>query len=324
MNDVSGSSLSAVPTALILFSHGSLLCGAGETLRRHAERLAAREPGRYRAVEIGYLNYSDPPFETAVERCRAAGARRLVVAPYFLVAGKFVLTDLPRRIDENRRRFPELEFALADAILGAPAMADAILEMAAAARPPSRWRDDLNAAPDYCQARPACPLYESPACPKGPNAAPRPATAPASPAAESPAEATDGAGVPGPVPDPGTALLVMIHGSPRPESNDDVFAILDQVRARGLYAQVRAGFMECNEPDIPTAIDQCVAGGARRVIAVPYFLHTGKHVANDLPGLLEEARARHPRVEFLMGSYVGTSPRVTEILAQRAQAAQPA
>ena len=118
-------------------------------------------------------------------------------------------------------------------------------------------------------------------------------------------------------------LSPVTQSTPR-QVSEGARAILDQVRARRLFGQVRAGFMECNEPDIPTAIDQCVAEGARRVIAVPYFLHTGKHVANDLPGLLEEARARHPRIEFLMSSYVGTSCRVTEILQQRARAAQPA
>ncbi len=306
--------------ALILFSHGSLLCGAGETLRRHAERIAEQQGDLYRTVEVGYLNYSEPPFETAVERCRAAGARQIFVAPYFLVSGKFVKLDLPARIEENRARFPELEFFLADAVLDSPDMADAILEKADEARPPERWRDDLNSAPDFCQARSDCPLYETPSCPRGPNAAPRAADSTANSASVA-REKTPTPTAP-PADSASTALLVMVHGSPRPESNTDVYTILERVRATRRYGQVQAGFMECNEPDIPTAIDQCVAGGAQRVIAVPYFLHTGKHVANDLPGLLETACGRHPRVEILMSSYVGTSPRVTAVLEARAQQAR--
>ncbi len=114
------------------------------------------------------------------------------------------------------------------------------------------------------------------------------------------------------------ALLVMVHGSPRPVANEDMFRVVDVVKARGEFAIVQVGFMECNTPTIPDAIDACIAEGAARITAVPYFLHTGTHVADDLPTLLEEARERHPHVQFAMGRYLGASPRLTDILADRA------
>ena len=118
-----------------------------------------------------------------------------------------------------------------------------------------------------------------------------------------------------------TALLVMVHGSPRPIANQEMFRVVEEVKARGMFDFVHVGFMECNEPNIPDAVDACVAQGAEKVIAVPYFLHTGTHVADDLPTLLEGAQQRHPGVLFQMGRYLGASPRLTEILASRAQAA---
>ena len=63
--------------------------------------------------------------------------------------------------------------------------------------------------------------------------------------------------------------------------------MVERVRARGLFAHVEVGFMELNEPEIPEAIERCVEAGAQKVIAVPYFLHAGTHVADDLPGLLD-------------------------------------
>jgi sirohydrochlorin ferrochelatase len=117
-----------------------------------------------------------------------------------------------------------------------------------------------------------------------------------------------------------TALLIMVHGSPRPEANADMFRVADLVRERRVFDLVEVGFMECNAPDIPTAIQTCIEQGAARIVAVPYFLHTGTHVADDLPGLLEDAQAHHPHVEFAMGRYLGASPRLTAILAARAQA----
>jgi sirohydrochlorin ferrochelatase len=115
-----------------------------------------------------------------------------------------------------------------------------------------------------------------------------------------------------------TALLFMVHGSPRAAANNQMYQVLEVVKARPDFDIVEAGFMECNEPTIPEAIESCIAQGAGRVVAVPYFLHTGTHVADDLPTLLDEAQARHPGIEFAMGRYIGASPRLTDILADRA------
>ncbi len=119
-----------------------------------------------------------------------------------------------------------------------------------------------------------------------------------------------------------TALLVMVHGSPRPIANADMHRVTEVVRERGVYDLVEAGFMECNEPTIPDAIDSCIAQGADEVIAVPFFLHTGTHVADDLPTLIEEAMRRHPDVKFRMGDYLGRSERLTDILSDRTIAAE--
>jgi sirohydrochlorin ferrochelatase len=118
-----------------------------------------------------------------------------------------------------------------------------------------------------------------------------------------------------------TALLVLVHGSPRPVANEAMFRVVEEVKTRGVFDHVQVGFMECNEPTIPDGVDACAAAGAERVVAVPYFLHTGTHVADDLPTLLEEAQERHPHIQFQMGRYIGASPLLTDILAQRALAA---
>jgi sirohydrochlorin ferrochelatase len=115
------------------------------------------------------------------------------------------------------------------------------------------------------------------------------------------------------------ALLVLVHGSPRAVANEPMFHVVEEVRRRNVYPIVEVGFMECNEPDIPTAIESCIAQGAEEIVAVPYFLHTGNHVADDLPTFLEEAQARHPAVAFRMSDFLGRSPRLTEILADRAR-----
>ncbi|HSH80488.1 MAG TPA: CbiX/SirB N-terminal domain-containing protein, partial [Herpetosiphonaceae bacterium] len=50
---------------------------------------------------------------------------------------------------------------------------------------------------------------------------------------------------------------------------------------------------------------------------VPYFLHLGNHVANDLPALLEQAQAQHPDVEFWMGDFLGQDALVADVIRDR-------
>ena len=114
------------------------------------------------------------------------------------------------------------------------------------------------------------------------------------------------------------ALLVLVHGTPRPVANAEMFQVIEDIRARGVFGAVEAGFMECNAPSIPEAIEALVSRGATEIIAVPYFLHTGTHVCDDLPTLLEEGMVRHPETVFRLGDYLGLSPVLTAILKERA------
>lgn len=152
--------------ATVLFSHGSLLCGAGEALRAHAERLRAQ--GITPLVAVGYLNYSEPPFLDAVAECVEAGATRVFVTPYFLVPGYFVKVDLPKAVAQAQARFPKVEFVVAEAIGFDERLADALIESANAAVGPEGWREDLQRASQFCRANPQCPLFGTPNCPKQP------------------------------------------------------------------------------------------------------------------------------------------------------------
>ena len=152
--------------ALILFSHGSLLCGAGEALDAHAERL--RASGEWPLVTVGYMNYSEPTFADAVALCMASGATRIVVLPFFLVPGYFVSKTLPDQLAAVQADYPNLEFVVADAIGYDAGLADALIASALDPLGPGQWRDDLQAAARGCRARPDCPLYATPNCPRVP------------------------------------------------------------------------------------------------------------------------------------------------------------
>jgi sirohydrochlorin cobaltochelatase len=100
------------------------------------------------------------------------------------------------------------------------------------------------------------------------------------------------------------ALLLMAHGTPLPAANAPLYAIAQQLVSNlGLVAS-SVGYLDCNTPTIPDAIEQLVSGGSRHIIALPYFLHLGRHVAEDLPQLISEAQAQHPNVAIRLAHHL--------------------
>ena len=149
--------------AIILFSHGSVLCGAEQNLLEIAASMETR--GDARTVRVGFLNYSEPSLETAIEACVSRGARTIHVAPYFLVEGKFVKEDLTSRIAEAKRLFPLVEVRVGRAIVDDIRLASAILEAARDPHDTAHWRDSAAQAERFCRDSPKCPRNGTTECP---------------------------------------------------------------------------------------------------------------------------------------------------------------
>src|SRR5205085_4231450 len=98
-------------TAILLIAHGSRHEPANDDLRHVAESLRAR--GR-EIVVASYLELAGPGIADGGRACVAAGARRVVLLPYFLSAGVHVRRDLSAARDELAREFPGVEFVLAE------------------------------------------------------------------------------------------------------------------------------------------------------------------------------------------------------------------
>src|SRR5437763_9017272 len=116
---------------LILVSHGSLQSGAADTLREHAERI--RGFGEYSSVEIAFLNYSEPTLDSVVRACAVQRVERIVIVPYFLVAGKFV-KDLVKAVSRVQGLAPNVRLDVAEPIGYDAALAQAILDLASNAK----------------------------------------------------------------------------------------------------------------------------------------------------------------------------------------------
>ncbi|RLP95812.1 uroporphyrinogen-III C-methyltransferase [Micromonospora sp. BL4] len=81
----------------------------------------------YAGVEPGFISLAEPSVPAVLDRLRRLGARRIVVAPYFLFAGV-----LPDRITAQAAEFasahPDLDVRVADLIGDCDALADLVLQ----------------------------------------------------------------------------------------------------------------------------------------------------------------------------------------------------
>ncbi|MFG1953553.1 uroporphyrinogen-III C-methyltransferase [Micromonospora sp. NPDC048830] len=107
----------------------------------------------YAGVEAGFISLAEPSVPAVLDRLRRLGARRIVVAPYFLFAGV-----LPDRIAAQSAEFaaahPDLDVRVADLIGDCDALADLVLLRHAEA-----LRGDIRMNCDTCAYRVALPGF---------------------------------------------------------------------------------------------------------------------------------------------------------------------
>ncbi|TDB70618.1 uroporphyrinogen-III C-methyltransferase [Micromonospora sp. KC721] len=107
----------------------------------------------YAGVEPGFVSLAEPSVPAVLARLRRLGARRIVVAPYFLFAGV-----LPDRIVAQSQAFaaghPDLDVRVADLIGDCDALADLVLERHAEA-----LRGDIRMNCDTCAYRVLMPGF---------------------------------------------------------------------------------------------------------------------------------------------------------------------
>jgi len=93
--------------------------------------------------------------------------------------------------------------------------------------------------------------------------------------------------------------------------------VAEALRARREYDIVELGFMIRNFPSIEDGAAACVGKGADMVLMVPYFLHTGLHLIEDLPDAVPHLEKLHPGVRFVLGQPMGLHPKLLEIVEDR-------
>ena len=119
-------------------------------------------------------------------------------------------------------------------------------------------------------------------------------------------------------PSSSTAGVVIVdHGSVRPEANQQLERFVEAFRAVSPVAIVEAAHMELAEPSIASAFRRCVERGAAQIVVIPYFLGPGKHWREDIPRLAAEASREQGGVGYRVGEPIGLHPMMLEVVRAR-------
>lgn len=118
-----------------------------------------------------------------------------------------------------------------------------------------------------------------------------------------------------------TALILFAHGSRDARWVEPFSRVRQQVMRQMPDASVDLAFLELMTPDLPTAVGQAVAQGARAVVVVPLFLGQGGHVRRDVPALIDGLRTAHPGISIRCTPAAGEDDGVLAALAAYACAA---
>jgi sirohydrochlorin ferrochelatase len=114
-------------------------------------------------------------------------------------------------------------------------------------------------------------------------------------------------------------LIVLAHGSRREQSNEEIRELTRNIASHSdnTYVTTKCAFLEIALPSIPDTIDKCIEQGATSIVALPYFLSEGNHVATDIPGIFNEKREQYPEVNMELKDYVGKSPEMFSLVLRR-------
>ncbi len=101
----------SIKTGVVVLAHGSKVRSGNEGLFKIVEMLRAME--KWDMVEAGFLQLAKPGLTEVVSDLIGRGAKRVVIMPLLLFSGNHVLKDIPEEIEQERKKFPDVDFCYA-------------------------------------------------------------------------------------------------------------------------------------------------------------------------------------------------------------------
>jgi len=113
------------------------------------------------------------------------------------------------------------------------------------------------------------------------------------------------------------SVILIGHGSRVPGSGKDMEKVAGHLAADGRYHMVRACYMSRLGPFFPETLERLVNEGAKKVVVIPYFLHSGLHLVLDIPLMIQREAQKYPGVEVVYGKHLGYDEAMVALVNRR-------
>ncbi|MDA0268301.1 MAG: sirohydrochlorin chelatase [Cyanobacteria bacterium] len=112
-------------------------------------------------------------------------------------------------------------------------------------------------------------------------------------------------------------LLLIGHGSRDPQGRQNLLDFAAAYQALDATRPIIPCFLELTEPTIQQGVDRCVEQGYDQISALPVLLFAARHNKFDITNALDQARQRHPQVQFHYGRHFGITPEILALWRDR-------
>ncbi len=112
-------------------------------------------------------------------------------------------------------------------------------------------------------------------------------------------------------------IILMGHGSRVPGAGRDMEEVAQRLKDKYGYPQVEICFISRLGPHFPEIFEKCVNQGAKKVLAIPYFLHEGLHLLLDIPEMMQKEANKFPHVKLMLGRSLGFDEGLVDLVERR-------
>jgi sirohydrochlorin ferrochelatase len=114
-----------------------------------------------------------------------------------------------------------------------------------------------------------------------------------------------------------TAIILLGHGSRAAGAAEDMERVVARLKEELEYDIVDICQMSGLGDHFPEVFDRCVNRGATKIVVVPYFLHFGMHLRQDVPEMMLARAREYPHVRITLGKHLGFDNALVEVVKRR-------
>ncbi len=114
-----------------------------------------------------------------------------------------------------------------------------------------------------------------------------------------------------------TGMIVLGHGSRRPEVGEAFTAMVARVASQVPGTLVLPAFFSLGEPTLADQVCALAGQGCDRIVIMQYFLYNGVHIEQDIPAMVADLAREHPGLRFVVQPTLEGDPAMERLVAER-------